>query len=147
MLCTAWEWMGSLRLLPPAHLWEAAINFYSFNEADALGTDALGSQIELLQAGFCICFSSPALQTRMRQSRKQQASVKEISIYLLGHKSASLALSVQHHDFKACIFQNATIMEAKRRGQVFKGNQYTVALLDKKENRGVLRALYNLSPP
>jgi len=72
---------------------------------------------------------------------------KETSIYLLGYKNSSLALYVQHHDFKAFVFQNATITEAKRRGWIFKGSQYTVAFLDKKKNRWVLRALYNLSPP
>lgn len=55
-------------------------------EADAAGAGVLGSEIELLQTAFCICFSSLTTARQKNTGGKEQAWVREIASYLSGHK-------------------------------------------------------------
>lgn len=110
-----------------------------------LGAGAPGSQVELLQAGFCICFTSALMQKQKEKKKNKPVGFGKGNFHL--PIRTQKCRFIQCHDFKGHLFQSTTSAEVEGRGLIFKGNQHTVIPLDKKQNRWVLRALYYLSSP
>lgn len=105
----------------------------------------LAHRLNCCRLGFA--FVSHPLRCKNRKKKKNQKTVG------FGKRNFHLPIRTQKRrfiqclDFKGHLFQSTTSAEAEGRGLIFKGNQHTVIPLDKKENRWVLRALYNLSSP